>query len=265
MLPVGFGECLVEAAGLLGMQVLGVGDHEASLVTEDDLAGLERAQPREALFVDHPVAALGDSEQIRVIRRRERTNEVKRGALDQILVVLGVLAGVVDQGELTRTGPGAVGDRAEAGDEFVDHLGELGDIWAVAGIGVGDERDAAVSGHDEPETNEAQVGAFLFGVASLGDRGAVVARVDVGREVRHVQYQPRQVDGEDLDHAGDDAPFDLDQLVRRDGVHRVPKPAVIERCSGQPHPPVAGGLGPPLGERQMEQGSTKRFATANAM
>ncbi len=57
VLPVGFGECLVEAAGLLGMQVLGVGDHEASLVTEDDLCGLEGCQCWEALFVDRVVAA----------------------------------------------------------------------------------------------------------------------------------------------------------------------------------------------------------------
>ena len=59
--------------------------------------------------------------------------------------MLGVLAGVEDEGELART----FGDRAEAGDEFIDHLGELGDIGAVAGIGMGDERDAAVSGDDE--------------------------------------------------------------------------------------------------------------------
>jgi hypothetical protein len=40
---------------------------------------------------------------------------------------------------------------------------------AVARIGVGDERNAPVDRHHEPQIDQAQVGSFLFGLASLGD------------------------------------------------------------------------------------------------
>ena len=39
------------------MQVLGVGDHDAALLAEHDLFGLEGDQAREALLVDGPVAS----------------------------------------------------------------------------------------------------------------------------------------------------------------------------------------------------------------
>ena len=67
--------------------------------SEDDLCGLEGAQPGEGLLVDDPVAAGFDGEEPGVVRRRQRADEGKRSAVEQLVVVVGVLPGVVDQGE----------------------------------------------------------------------------------------------------------------------------------------------------------------------
>jgi len=74
---------------------------------------------------------------------------------------------------------------------------------------VGTQRDATVGRHDEAQPDEAQVGAFLFGVAALGDRGPLVRGVDVGREVGHVEHQPGQVDVVAFHDPGVDDLFDL--------------------------------------------------------
>ena len=143
-------------------------------------------------------------------------DEVERRALEELDVVLGVLAGVEDQGEPPSRLADLVGaEFREAGGQLVDHLGELGDIGLVAGIGVGDQRDAAVDGNDQAKADQAQIGPFLLGVAPLGDRGAVVGGVDVGGEVRHVEHQARYLDLELVDDMGHDAPLDLSQLLGR--------------------------------------------------
>ena len=121
-------------------------------------------------------------------------------------------------------------DRGEAGDQLVHEGGELGDVGLVSGIGVGDERDPAVHRHDEPEATDAQVIALLLRMSPLRDRGTLIARVDPGGKVRHVEHETRQVDREGLDHRGDDAALDLFQLVLAERVHRLPEAPVIEHA-----------------------------------
>jgi len=87
-----------------------------------------------------------------------------------------------------------------------------------------------VGGHDQAESDKAEIGAFLFRVPTLGDRGAIIGGVDVGGEVRHVQHQPGQIHIEHLHHPRGDACFDLDEMGGGDGVHCVPEPAMIQRC-----------------------------------
>ena len=77
-LAAGLGQGLVEAGGLLVVQVLRVGDDDAPLGAEDDLGGLEGGEAGEAALVDGPVAALGDGEQVGVVRRWQRADEVQR-------------------------------------------------------------------------------------------------------------------------------------------------------------------------------------------
>ncbi len=105
--------------------------------------------------------------------------------LDVGLVGCGVLAGVIDQRQVVAVG----GQGSPPLHELGDDPGELGDVGPVAGIGVRTQGDAAVGGDHQTETDKTQVGPFLFGMAPLGDRGPVVGRVDVGREVGHVQHQ----------------------------------------------------------------------------
>ena len=219
--------------------------YEAPLGPVDDLGRLERAEPGKALGVDHLVAVLADREQLRVVRRRQQADEVQRCTPEQLVVVLRVLAGVVDERELVLTATVlALAEQVlEAGEELLDQHRELGDVGAVTGIGVRDERDASVGRHDQAEPDDAEVSALLLRTAALGDRGTVVGRGDLGRKVRHVEHEARQVDGEDLDHAGDHPPLDLFEMSLADRVHRVPRAPVVEGVAGQAQPAVTGGLG----------------------
>ena len=143
-----------------------------------------------------------------MIARRQRADEVQGAVGHGGLVGLGVLAGVVDQGEPV----GVRGQGAPPGHQLGNHVGELADIVAVAGIGVADERDAAVGGDHQAQADQAQVDPLLLGVAPLGDRRPVVGRIDEGGEVGHVEHQPREVEIERRDHGRTQSTLDLDEL-----------------------------------------------------
>ena len=93
---------------------------------------------------------------------------MQRRRLDEDLVGGGVLAGVIDQGQLVPLG----GDGVITSGQFAHHLGELGDVGPVAGIGVRDDRDPAVPRDDETEADQAEIGALLLCVTARRDRGA---------------------------------------------------------------------------------------------
>jgi hypothetical protein len=160
------------------------------------------------------------------------------------------LASVVDECELS----GALGQGPEASDELFDEHCELGDVGAVAAIGVADERDAADCRDDKAEADGARVGSLLLGVVALGDRGGVVRGVDMGGGVRHVEHEPREVDGEHFDQVSDDATLDLLLLVFADRVHRVPRAPVAEDRGRQAHEPVAARVLPPVRELALGAG-----------
>src|SRR5665647_3969474 len=103
---------------------------------------------------------------------------------------------------------------------------------AVAGVGVAGDGDRAVAGHGQGEPDQAQVIALLLGVAPLGDRGPVVARVDERGEVRHVQREAGQVQAELGDHRLADRPLRGRELGGVQRVHRIPEPAVVRRADG---------------------------------
>ena len=108
----------------------------------------------------------------------------------------------------------AAGELLVAGDQLVDDGGELGDVGPVARVGVGDQRDPAVAGDHQRQADQAQVVAFLLGLAALGDRRLVVGRVDEGGEVGHVQHQPGQVQAEPVRPSPAEPALDLGQLRR---------------------------------------------------
>jgi hypothetical protein len=76
----------------------------------------------------------------------------------------------------------------------------------------------------------------------------VVARVDVGREVRHVQGHRPDVQSEHGDHLRADPSFDLGQVCGRDGAGGVPEAAVVQHASADAGEPVGRGGGPPVGQ-----------------
>ena len=150
--------------------------------------------------------------------------------------------------------PGPAQRRGVAAGQFFDHRGELGDVDLVARVGVRQQRDPAVAGGDQPESDDAQVVAFLLGLAPRRDRRPVVARVDERREVGHVQDQRLDLQAEHLDHPPGQRRLDLFQLLHGDRVHRVPEPAVIQRPDPDPGDPAQRGPAPPVGERPFGAG-----------
>jgi hypothetical protein len=49
-----------------------------------------------------------------------------------------------------------------AGKEFAQEMGELGDVGAVAGVGVAEQRDRAVAGDDQAKSDQPQSTRFCF-------------------------------------------------------------------------------------------------------
>ena len=76
-------------------------------------------------------------------------------------VGLGVLLGVEDDCHIGAVLPGC-GQDGVRGGQGGDHLRELGDAGLAAGLGMGQQRDAAVAGHDQPDAGQPQVRAFLL-------------------------------------------------------------------------------------------------------
>jgi len=136
------------------------------------------------------------------------------------------------------------------GGQDVNH-GELRDVGLVAGIGVPGQRDPAVAGDHQAQAHQAQVGALLLGLPALGDRGALVAGIDEGGEVGHVQGDGGAVHAGRIDDSQCDLAGDLLQFLQADGVHRVPEPAVIQRRRADPGEPAGRCARPPVGEGQL--------------
>src|ERR1019366_5368744 len=96
-------------------------------------------------------------------------------------------AGVEHDGHVRGDLAAGGADRLVPAGQRVDQCGGPGDGGLCAGVGVPGQRDAAVAGDDQAQAYQAQVGALLLGLPALGDRGALVAGIDEGGEVGHVQ------------------------------------------------------------------------------
>ena len=84
---------------------------------------------------------------------------VQAGGLDVGLVGFGVLAGVIDDGQLVV----GFGHFLPASGQFGDDVGEVGDVRLVARIGVAADRDRPVDRHHQAEADEAKIGVLFRG------------------------------------------------------------------------------------------------------
>lgn len=249
------------SAVLGGVQGRRVGQHSTAGNAQCRDGGVHTGQAGVSVLVHGPVAGGGQGEQVRVVAGRQGADEADPGCLDALVVGGGVLPRVVDHGQRLH----AAGQRAVSAQEVVDDAGELGDVGLVAGVGTGQDRDAAVAGGHHRQADQAQVDAFLLGLAALGQVRLVVAGVDEGGEVGHVEDQPRKVQAERGDHAAAQLRLDLCQRVLLQQVHGLPEAAVVhggDRHLGEPRP--GGGL-PPPGEAAFEHGAVTRLAAARVM
>jgi hypothetical protein len=161
------GEGLVEAAGLGGVQGLGVGQHRAAGHPQRGHRSIDVGQAGEAVRVHGAVAGTGNGQQAGVIAGRQRPDEPDPGGFHLFVVGGRILPCVVDQGQIGHVG----GRLPKPGGQLVDQLGELGDVGPVTRVGVRQQGDAAVAGDHQRQPDQPQVHPLLFGLAALRDRG----------------------------------------------------------------------------------------------
>jgi hypothetical protein len=142
------GQGLGQAARLAGVQLDGVGEYAAVGAAQRGDADLDGLQPAELL--QGLVARPGQGQQVGLIRRWHRPDVVQALAGQLGEVGLGVLPGVEDHGQLAALAAEAVVPPHQLGD----HGGELGDVVAVARIGVGEQRNPPIAGDYQTQTDQ---------------------------------------------------------------------------------------------------------------
>ena len=149
----------------LGVEQLSVPSHQHRAPHPEHLAlgavGAHAGQP-----VVCQAAQLGvlHGQQVRVVGRHERADEVERGALHPVQVLPRVVALVEHQRDLL----GPVGDLAAAPRQVGGEALEQGRVGAIAGIGAVQQRQARVGGDQQGDTDDAQGLAAFLAVAALG-------------------------------------------------------------------------------------------------
>jgi hypothetical protein len=131
-----------------------VGQDRAAGDSQGGDGGVVAGQVTEPVGVHDAVAAGRNVQQVGVVAGRQGSEEPDPGGLELLMVGRRVLPGVVDHGQRLN----AVDQQSVAGDQFVQHGGELGDVGAVAGVGMRDDRDTTVTGHDQRQTDQPQIG-----------------------------------------------------------------------------------------------------------
>ena len=140
------------------------------------------------------------------------------------------------------------------GGQGLDHVRELGDVRLAAGVGVAQQRDAAVAGDHQAQADQPQVRALLLGLAPLRDGRPGVAGIDERGEVRHVQGHRAGVQPEPGARRQRQLLLDPRQCVQRHRVECVPEPAVIQRRGADLGEPVRRRGAPPVREPALGAG-----------
>ncbi|WP_411733773.1 hypothetical protein [Paeniglutamicibacter sp.] len=210
-----------------------MGEDHPALGPVDHPPGFGRTEPAEVGLVHDGAVRGRDREQVRDVGRRVGADEFQVDVGDPGEVGGRVLSGIEHHDRLGAVAAsGDVGEFAVPGSQGIDHQRELGDVRLVSRIGVGQQRNVAIAGDHPSEADQAQVGAFLLGLASLGDRRFVVGGIDVGGEVGHDQRQGGNIQVEFGDRRQRDAFLDHRDLLQRRVVGGFPEPAVIQHRWG---------------------------------
>ena len=153
-------------------------------------------------------------------------------------VVPGVVALVEDDRDRGRLHA----EGLQAGDQLGQRRLEDLDVGGVARHGAGDEGDAVIRRAGQRQAHQPQVEALVLGMAPLSDRGLWIGAGDVGVEVRAVEDQSLEDDGELRHRLGDIGLLDRLQVLQADHVHGVPEPG---------RDPCLGGGGDDAGQHTL--------------
>ena len=223
----------------------------------DGTPGVAGGQSAEPVLVDDAARRGGQGEQVTAVAGRHRPHIVQPGARQHREVGVGVLPGVEDHRHFrSRLSAAACrgGQGGMPGGQGLDHVRELGDVGPVAGVGVAQQRDAAVAGDHQAQPDQPQVRALLLGLAALRDRCLLIPGVDEGGEVGHVQGHRAGVQPEPGARRQRELLLDPRQGRQGHRVHRVPEPAVIQRRGADLGEPVRRRGAPPVREPPLGAG-----------
>lgn len=143
---------------------------------------------------------------------------MEAGLRKLIEIGLGVIALVEDECDM-RTGGG---EGAIPVNQLVNDRAELRGIGDIAAIDHVEQRDVEIGGGHHTKADLAQVIAFLFVMATLGD-GAVGTGIDVGVKIGGVIDQAVEVEFELDDESVQEVVFDGPQRVWGEAMHMVPE------------------------------------------
>ena len=195
-----------------------------------------------------------------MVGRHQRADEVERGALDPVQVLLRVVALVEHQRDLL--GPGSelpATPRQVDGEALVQRR-----VGAVAGIGAMQQRQARVGADQQGHADDAQGLAAFLAVAASGQLGALVEGADVGEEVGGIEQQLVQAEAELAAHVADQVAFDGSDRGGGDAVHVVPE-ALAGELAGADRQQTAPAMESNQRARAaLEEGVRQRLRTATS-
>ena len=195
------------------------GDQNGALDAKKLFTGSVGPDGGEKMGIEALHGLSADGQQFGMLRWDQGADEVKRPLLDCLEVVLGVVALVKDQRDVTDSlaqGTAPLG-------QLLGQATEGGGIMLVAGIGVVQQWDLPIGSDQQGQAEQAQVVPSVFAVASLGKRGPVVETVDEGKKVSGIKEQASQIETKPGDRGGGDLLFDGDDSLFINPFHIIPK------------------------------------------
>lgn len=231
------------------VKILIKGHHDGSRLAEDFFL---RAVYFHSLQVDLSQRSelfAGDGQQLGMLRRDQRSHEMKGSVLQGLEGFLAVVALVKDQGEVIA----GVGQLPVMSGEFFGDGAELGAVVHIAGVDLMEQRDMEIGADQQAEADLAQIAALLLIVAALGKCGRS-AGVDGGEEIGAVVNQGAEIELKPLNEALGDLLFTGEDVFGGDQIHMVPE--VLGRQSRRIGGQQAGqgGLPVPVVELQFTGG-----------
>jgi hypothetical protein len=145
------------------IQILIKGHHNSAQLTEDFLLGAIDFHSFQARLSQRLELFAGDGQQLGMLRRNQRSHEMKGSVLQRFKGLLTIVALVKDQGDVIA----GFGRLPVMGREFLGYGAELGGVVDIAGVNLVEQRDVEIGADQQAEADLAQIAALLLIMPAL--------------------------------------------------------------------------------------------------